>query len=146
MILHETDSIRVATLADSLQLNQLSLGLGYAGGSEQQAHQRLEAVLASASDRVWVMADGAALRGWIHGFIAHRVASPGFIEIGGLVVDPGYHRRGIATQLLAVVRYWAESQGLPLRVRCHSERLAAQQFYRSQGLEPLKQQIVFACN
>ncbi|MEH6651935.1 MAG: GNAT family N-acetyltransferase [Motiliproteus sp.] len=148
----ESGVVRTAIPTDAEAITRLSQGLGYtqkdnaAGNVDAQQTatvERLIRLLDATDQQVWVFDAGGELRGWLHAFIGLRLASPPFVEIGGLVVESSYHRRGIATQLLAVVRYWADQQGLPLRVRCHSQRQAAQQFYRAQGLQAIKQQTVF---
>jgi len=59
-------------------------------------------------------------------------------RISGLMVDPAFRRRRIATELLAEAKRWFRAQG----VECYTaftatENAAALEFYRRNGMQPL---------
>ena len=87
----------------------------------------------------------AAPVGWLHLFLAWRLTSPPFAEIGGLAVAPGHRRQGVGRQLLAAGEAWARERGAAaLRVRVAEQREEAPALYRAAGFRPLKRQQVFA--
>ena len=94
--------IRSATLNDSLALADLSVQLGYPASSRQSAN-RLNVILDSKDHTLLVacLADATVI-GWVHVFLAFRVMSDPFAEIGGLVVTEEFRKRGIGRRLLAV--------------------------------------------
>lgn len=135
--------IRVATAQDAVAIEQLSQGLGYPSASHEQAHARLQQLLDSNCDWVWVAEHQKNLLGWIHAFEAHRLASSAFIEIGGLVVGEQTRRQGVGRALVEQVRLTATERGLPVRVRCNARRQGAHAFYADMGFCSTKSQVVF---
>ncbi len=140
--------IRVAILSDSPAINALSAGLGYKEASQQVAEKRLQCLLDSKNDWVWVYEESNIIQGWIHVFQANRVASSAFFEVGGLVVNPDMRRKGIGRQLVAFAHTacqekQCELNQCELRVRCHSKREEAHQFYLKAGFTQSKIQHVF---
>lgn len=136
--------IRQATSEDAKSLDALSQHLGYAPTAKNAATQRLEAVIQSSADVLWLAEDAhGQVLGWIHVFKALRVASGAFYEIGGLVVDPTIRRRGVGRLLVQKALTYSQKADLPLRVRCNSQRLATHEFYRALGLVENKAQLVF---
>ena len=81
--------------------------------------------------------------GWIHLFLARRLASSEFYEIGGLVVSPKVRRQGVGRALVAQAHEFSTANNLTLRVRCNARRIAACQFYRELGFHEDKSQQVF---
>jgi len=135
--------IRRAQSEDAEFLAHLSGELGYPADAAVVA-QRL-AVLLDRGDDAVLVAEGAegAVLGWVHAFVAHRLESPSFAELGGLVVSEGVRGRGIGRDLVAAAERWARGRGLTaIRVRSNVVREEAHAFYRCLGYETLKEQAV----
>lgn len=118
--------------------------LGYPT-SEAQARNRLASVLGSDRDcaLVAVTSDGSVV-GWIHIFLASRILSDRFAELGGFVVAADHRGRGIGTKLLAEAESWAVQRGaLQFRIRSRSARTDAHRFYERLGFRRTKTQHVF---
>lgn len=82
--------------------------------------------------------------GLIHIFLARRIESEPFAELGGLVVAESHRRRGIGRRLLARAEEWSAGCGVAkLRVRVRSDRNEACTFYRNLGFMKAKEQGVF---
>ncbi len=103
-------------------------------------------LLDSRDHRIWIAEDRGTVVGWLHAFIALRVGIGPFIEIGGLVVKEDYRRGGVGSALVHESAEWARSEGMALRVRCHSEREETHGFYKAFGFKLLKPQFVFELN
>ena len=136
-------NLRPATIADASAINLLSDSLGYLSGSDEDLASRLELLIDSDRDEVWLAENGLNIVGWIHFFQANRVASASFVEIGGLVVKPDFRNRGIGKSLIEQASLWASAKNLKLRVRTDSRREEAHSFYVSAGFNKLKNQHVF---
>ncbi len=134
--------IREASIADIEGINLVSSYLGYEASSIEESSQRLENILASESHVVWVGVENNRVKGWLHLFVAMRLASPTFAEIGGLVVDQSCRRSGIGKRLVAEAIQWATLNKLTLRVRCNAKREEANRFYESLGFANEKAQQV----
>lgn len=135
--------IREASLDDSSHINRLSWSLGYQAVSDDLAKTRLQLALQSSNDKIWVFEKDSQVLGWIHAFIAHRVASAPFVEIGGLAVDPMNLKQGVGRRLVEQTKLWARERKLSLRVRCNSERSGTHKFYEAVGFSKTKNQNVF---
>lgn len=136
-------TIRRATVADAPVIAELSRQLGYPT-SLTQATDRLGVVLTSKEHAVLVgcSADRSVV-GWIHVFLALRVESDPFAELGGFVVAEQHRGRGIGKRLLAAAEGWAVGQCVPkLRVRSRSGRTEAIAFYERQDFVRTKEQSV----
>jgi len=136
--------IRSATMDDSSALADLSTQLGYPTSQIQSAN-RLGVILDSKEHAIIVacLADGTVV-GWVHAFLAFRVESDQFAEIGGFIVTEKFRRQGIGKCLLAAVEEWVIQSGIAkLRVRCRSDRVDTHTFYKQLGFSKLKQQNVF---
>jgi len=134
--------IREALAEDIEGINMVSAYLGYSLSSIEVATTRLEEIIASDSDHVWVYLDDNTVKGWLHLFVALRLASPKFAEIGGLVVDESSRRKGIGGKLVREAIQWSKANSLPLRVRCNTDREQANCFYKSLGFINKKTQKV----
>ena len=138
--------IREATLDDTNQINQLSRSLDYVAVSDNFAKKRLQAALQSSNDKVWIFEKDSEVLGWVHAFIAHRIASASFVEIGGLVVDPMSLKQGVGRRLVEQTKLWAHENKFKLRVRCNSKRYEARKFYEAVGFSETKRQNVYECS
>jgi N-acetylglutamate synthase-like GNAT family acetyltransferase len=135
--------IRKAVTADTLVISSLSESLGYSPVSKEESVERLQRLLQSEIDQVWVCVKAEKIVGWMHIFLAHRLASAPFVEIGGIVVDTGNRQQGAGKMLVKQAKDWATENDCKLRVRSNSVREEAQQFYLSTGFTQLKNQNVF---
>lgn len=137
-------SIRTAETSDSAAIAELSGQLGYASNKEE-TQNRLSEILKTNDHCVFVATDHEKVIGWIHGFYALRVESSPFVEIGGLVVDQHYQKRGVGKTLLEKVYEWAKSKECDkLRVRCNELRKESHIFYEHLGFELNKVQKIFS--
>ncbi len=139
-----TPTIRAATLDDASVIADLCTQLGYPT-SVSQSVARLTAAIQSIDNAVLVAClSGGLIVGWIHVFVARRVESGTFAELGGLVVAEQYRGRGFGKVLLAAAEDWCAEQGvLRLRVRTRSERAGARGFYERLGFSLAKEQHVY---
>jgi len=136
--------IRSATMDDSSALADLSTQLGYPTSPIQSAN-RLGVILDSNEHAILVacLADGTVV-GWVHVFLALRVESDPFAEIGGFVVTEEFRSRGIGRCLLAAVEEWVIQRGITrLRIRSRSNRVDTHTFFERLGFSKSKQQHVF---
>ncbi|HEX5398802.1 MAG TPA: GNAT family N-acetyltransferase [Verrucomicrobiae bacterium] len=136
-------TIRRACESDCAGMARLATQLGYPA-SEDDLKLRLQHLLGSSNDLVFVAESDGAVVGWIHGFLSQPLESDRRVEIGGLVVDEKFHRQGIGWELVRRVEQWAIGLGITeLVVRCRTTRQEAHQFYQSLGCRPVKTQTVF---
>jgi GNAT superfamily N-acetyltransferase len=136
--------IREAQKKDSAGIARLSNQLGYSAG-ESDIQPRLLRLLAGSENLVLVAesADGEVI-GWIHGVLSQFLESELRVEIGGLVVDEKFRRRGIAREFLRRVESWANQNGArQISVRCRTTRTEAHRFYENFGFSAAKTQIAF---
>lgn len=136
-------SLRQAKIEDANAINLLSDSLGYLPGDDEEFASRLEKLLDSDTNEVWVFEKENRVVGWLHVFLANRVASASFVEIGGMVVDPDFRNMGIGKSLVEQASLWARTKNMKLRVRSDSRRDVAHNFYTSTGFKKLKSQHVF---
>lgn len=139
-------TIRPAELADFQAVVDISTSDEPENGRDGDGEGHFEALLQAEDQRLWVAEADGVVVGWLHAFLAHRVARPPFVEIGGLAVSERFRRVGIGSRLISEVNGWARAQQLDIRVRCHSSRDYAHDFYRHHGYHFLKQQHVFEGN
>lgn len=140
----EPFEIRNATLADADSMAELSEQLGYPS-LVQQIIKRLSRILRSREHLVLVasLPDGL-VAGWIHVYVALRVESDPFAELGGFIVAEGLRSRGLGRSLLEAAEEWVREQGVrKLRVRTRSNRRDAQAFYQHLGFTQTKEQHVY---
>lgn len=136
-------SIRNAEIKDSKSIAELSNQLGYK--SENIIIQkRLAEILGNNDNCVFVALENKKIVGWIHGFYSRRVESDPFIEIGGLVVDTSYRKKGIGKLLVEEINNWSHSKKCEkIRVRCNTVRTETHTFYLKIGFEINKEQKIF---
>ena len=121
--------LRRATIEDAPDIRALSAQLGYPDPSSRTVG-RLEVILGEKDHAVLVacLADESVV-GWIHVFVAHRLESDAFAELGGFVVAENQRGHGIGRLLLPAAEKWVLDQGLgKLRGGCEPSV--------SQGLDP----------
>jgi GNAT superfamily N-acetyltransferase len=97
-----------------------------------------------ASDCLLVAQVGEALGGWLEVVQRSALATSGWAEISGLVVEASLRKCGVGGALVRGARAWAKEKGLSrLRVRTRVEREAAASFYERAGFCLTKQQRVY---
>lgn len=80
--------------------------------------------------------------GWVEVSIAHRLQSPPYALIGGLVVKDGFRGRGIGRRLCERAEAWGWQQVDTLRVTSRSTREDAHRFYSRAGYQRVKTSLV----
>lgn len=137
-------NIRRAVESDAAELARLTSQLGYPA-SEASIRARLTRMLESSEDCLLVAeGSGGELAGWVHGFLSQLLESDYRVEIGGLLVDAPWRRKGIGRRLVRAVEEWAAEHGaVELSVRCREERTEAHQFYENLLFQHAKTQRVF---
>ena len=139
----DTIRIRMADISDAAAIAGLSGQLGYPT-SARQSGKRLSLILGSKEHAVFVACVAGEVIGWVHVFLAARIESDPFAELGGFVVAKKHRRCGIGRRLLAVAEDWAVTRGVAqLRVRSRSDRFDARVFYENLGFSTTKEQRVF---
>ena len=137
-------SIRPARLQDAAPLADLSGHLGYPS-TELDLVERLAPMLTREDHLVLVAERGGEIIAWLHAFVALRVESPSFVEIGGLVVAPAARGHGVGGRLVREALAWTRQRGLgSLRVRSNEVRRETHAFYLHLGFTSAKTQRVFA--
>lgn len=132
--------VRSASETDATGINKVSQHLGYSELSSNESITKLQELLNSPQDQVFVAEWQGRIIGWLHLFYARRLASNNFFEIGGLVVSPESRGHGVGR---ALVQY-AQAKNLgKFRVRCNEKRCDAHKFYESIGFDSAKVQRVF---
>lgn len=137
-------AIRPATGEDAEAIASLSTQLGYPSTAER-VRSRLESVLHSPDDAVWV-AETAEARviGWVHVSVRCLVESDPEAEIGGLIVDEEHRGSGAGRLLMERAEQWASAKGLPsVYLRSNVVRQAAHAFYTKLGYQVVKTQHAF---
>ena len=135
--------IRNVEISDISKLTTLCEELGYPA-NEDQVINRLNRILKSTSDIVYVAVENDMLVGWIHAFRSLRLETDSFAEIGGLVVSSEYRNKGIGKKLAEAAEKWAQKNGFSqIRVRSRVERNEAKRFYEREGYVVKKSQNVF---
>ena len=105
----------------------------------------LARVLADAGGQVFVAVDPHAnVLGWTHVVARQNLEEVPFAELAGLIVDADARSRRVGAQLLHAAEDWARSNGFSrLRVRSNVSRERAHAFYRREGYDEIKRQVVF---
>ena len=136
--------IRDATLGDASAIASLATQLGY-HASAAESRDRLADILASDEHAVIVacLPDGTAV-GWVHVFLALRIESDRFAELGGFIVSELHRRKGLGRRLVTAAAEWASNKCVTkLRVRSRVERAEAKVFFQRMGFSGTKEQRVF---
>lgn len=131
-----------ATSGHSKDLADLAIQLGYPS-TEKEILERLDSIFRANDHLVIAAIQNENVVGWIHAFIAYRLESDPFVEIGGLVVDDKLRSQGIGSSLVKEIKSWAaENNCSKIRVRTNSKRKDAPKFYKKLGFEKVKEQLI----
>ncbi|UOB16306.1 GNAT family N-acetyltransferase [Abyssalbus ytuae] len=135
--------IRNTELRDSEAIAQLSNQLGYKS-EKGIIEKRLNNILSNKNNYVLVALENEKIVGWVHGFYSLRVESDPFIEIGGLVVNENYRKKGIGKILVdKIIKRPDFKECKKVRVRCNTVREESHIFYQKIGFKINKEQKVF---
>ncbi|WP_087022314.1 GNAT family N-acetyltransferase [Thaumasiovibrio subtropicus] len=132
--------IRNALGSDGFGINEVSKHLGYAELSSSSASSKLEELLNTTLDQVYVAEIDGHIIGWLHLSYARRLASDNYFEICGLVVSPDFRGRGVGKHL---VQFAQDKNDGKMRVRCNELRVESHKFYEAVGFHSNKLQRVF---
>jgi N-acetylglutamate synthase-like GNAT family acetyltransferase len=91
--------IRRVETADSLKIADLNHELGYQT-SKTLIERQLKIIQSKSDHYVFAATIDHQVIGYIHGFIAVRLTSDTFIEIGTLIVKGNYRNKGIGRSLV----------------------------------------------
>lgn len=137
--------VRTIERRDAEVVSLLSVQLGYARSAEA-IREWIEWLAANRTHEqtAFVATITGEVVGWIEISIEHRLQSPPFGYIGGLVVKEGLRGRGIGRVLCARAEAWAWERSVEaVRVTSRSTRAAAHRFYLRDGYRELKTSQVF---
>jgi predicted N-acetyltransferase YhbS len=135
--------IRPIKESDAAAVKLLSLQLGYQLSNEETI-ENIKEVLSNKDQAAFVACKEELIIGWIHIFRTVRLESKSFIEIGGLVIDENYRKKGVGKLLVNAASELAREKHVgKIRARCNKKRIEAHQFYRALGFAESKEQKVF---
>ena len=139
--------VRNMQVEDSEQVAILSDQLGYPANAvtiEERFH-----ILSRLPENAMFVAedeDGLII-GWAHVCGIHLLESEGYAEVGGLVTDCNFRRRGIGRALMQAVEEWSKANGFTnTRLRSGMHREEAHLFYTRIGYEAVKTSMLFRKN
>ena len=131
---------RKANRDDFYGIKDVAKFLGYTPLDDLETKRKLQALLDSSSDEVYVFEIDHTIVGWIHVRKMEHLASKDFYEIINIVIDHKMQRRGIGRNL---VRYVLKKHNANFRVRSNKERMSANKFYKALGFTVTKAQNVY---
>ncbi len=88
------------------EIGRLSEQWGYFS-SQEKMRSCLQGILDNPDHIVFVLLFENHIAGWIHGIYSLRVESGPFVEIGGLIVDKDFRRRGLGKYLIDKIIEWS---------------------------------------
>lgn len=137
-------TIREATVQDAPAISHLSReALGYDFSSEETT-KKLQLILGSVHDKVFVAVTEGVVVGYIHATDYDVLYFPTMKNIMGIAVDSTYRRCGIGTSLISAVEAWAKETGVHyIRLNSGAARKEAHTFYRRCGFDSEKEQLRF---
>jgi len=137
--------VRAMEPRDAEAVSLLSAELGYPRSAEAIL-QWIEWLAANPAHEqtAFVATIGDEVVGWIDISIEHRLQSPRFGYIGGLVVKEGVRGKGVGRRLCERAEAWAWDHSVEaVRVTSRSTRPDAHRFYLRDGYRELKTSMVF---
>jgi GNAT superfamily N-acetyltransferase len=135
--------IKQISIEDVPDINHLSYQLGYTISLEDSKKQ-IEKILGLKEHIALVALVDNIIIGWIHAFIAIRIETKPFVEIGGLVVDENFRNKSIGKKLVDAIADWCRKENIHvLRVRCNTKRSETHLFYKKLNFSETKEQKIF---
>lgn len=132
---------RAEDFADIYILNRDEMGYDY---PPEATREKLEAVISSKSDKIFVAVAENKVIGYIHVNDYDVIYAPHMKNVMGIAVSGEYKRMGIGSALLARAEEWAKETGAKgIRLVSGASREGAHEFYRSCGYSGEKKQINF---
>lgn len=124
--------IRKPELNDMDRLSVLNQQFEFAA-TEEEIRPRLASIQSNPSHVFFVAeTDKKEVVGWVHAYEAPSLLSAATAEIGGLIVDENFRRRGIGKLLMAEVEKWAKEKGVcEILLATRVDRSIAFEFYKS---------------
>ena len=134
--------IREATSSDAAAIRELNASeMGYQYPLEATV-QKLDALLSSQSDRIYVAVSDNRVVGYVHANDYDVTYAPHMKNIMGIAVSSSYSRQGIGRALLLQVENWALSTGAAgVRLVSGMARTEAHAFYHRCGYTGDKEQL-----
>lgn len=127
--------------ADIYVLNRDEMGYDY---PPEETRKKLEAVILSQSDKIFVAVCEDKVIGYIHVNDYDVIYAPHMKNVMGIAVGREYKRMGVGSALIAKAEEWAKETGASgIRLVSGESREIAHKFYRSQGYVGEKKQINF---
>ena len=137
-------TVRECALTDCESIYLLNKNdLGYDFPIEKTA-KRLEMILKSESDKIFVAEYGGKVIGYIHACDYDVIYGPSMKNILGLAVDSHYRKLGAGKALLTAAENWAKETGSAgVRLCSGAQRKGAHEFYKRCGYICSKEQLNF---
>lgn len=137
-------TVRECALTDCESIYLLNKNdLGYDFPIEKTA-KRLEMILGSEKDKIFVAEYGGKVIGYIHACDYDVIYGPSMKNILGLAVDSAYRKLGAGKALLTAAENWAKETGSAgVRLCSGAQRKEAHEFYKRCGYICSKEQLNF---
>lgn len=137
-------TVRECALTDCESIYLLNKNdLGYDFPIEKTA-KRLEMILGSNKDKIFVAEYGGKVIGYIHACDYDVIYGPSMKNILGLAVDSHYRKLGAGKALLTAAENWAKETGSAgVRLCSGAQRKGAHEFYKKCGYICSKEQLNF---
>lgn len=137
-------TVRECALTDCENIYLLNKNdLGYDFPIEKTA-KRLEMILGSNKDKIFVAEYGGKVIGYIHACDYDVIYGPSMKNILGLAVDSHYRKLGAGKALLTAAENWAKETGSAgVRLCSGAQRKGAHEFYKRCGYICSKEQLNF---
>lgn len=137
-------TVRECALTDCESIYLLNKNdLGYDFPLDKTA-KRLEMILGSNKDKIFVAEYGGKVIGYIHACDYDVIYGPSMKNILGLAVDSHYRKLGAGKALLTAAENWAKETGSAgVRLCSGAQRKGAHEFYKKCGYICSKEQLNF---
>ena len=137
-------SVRTMKVEDAERVAILSDQLGYPATADS-IKERFQILINLPENAMFVAEDETGLIvGWAHVCGVHLLESEGYAEVGGLVTDSNFRRKGVGSALMKAVEVWAKANGFTnTRLRSGMHREEAHRFYTSIGYVSVKTSMLF---
>ena len=137
--------IRNALKTDVSEIAELTQQLGYSI-DKNYLKNKFESILEKAGHTIFIAEDNdRKVIAYIHALSKDLLISIDSVEIGELVVDEKYRRKGIGKQLIQKVDEWAIENGYQnVIVGSSNKRTTSHSFYPSVGFNYWKEQILYS--